>query len=365
MWQNWSQDLIHRPSVSGAFHYFSPTNVDELRTIVLQAKAAGVTLRVSGQRHSQPALVADDNRDAPPNLPKTWLVDLSCYADLGMNGDQQMVADFPNKTVTVNAGVREDYLDAFLTTKNLMFKTVTAGGFFSIGGITAVDVNGATVAEPIFAETASAYTIMGPDGVVRTIRATDPPVNGWKPIQFSRVSLGAIGVVTSVTLDVLDRPWATSVSSSSEHYVLADEDAFVAKYKGLIADYERIESFYDPYNDDFFVLLWKLEPTPSDETPNATVNEVASSCTFAELDLIGAPYEGKVAERLAQNTTGWAQYSAQTTEAQIVVQIAFAEVKRLFDRAACDPIGIWLTRAVFMSYFVEMLLKVFDGSTAV
>ncbi len=41
----------------------------------------------------------------------------------------------------MNSGVREDELEAFLKEKGLMMKTVTAGGSFSLGGITAVDGN--------------------------------------------------------------------------------------------------------------------------------------------------------------------------------------------------------------------------------
>jgi hypothetical protein len=57
--------------------------------------------------------------------------------------------------------------------------------------MTSVDVHGATIAAPIFAETASAYTIMGPDGVVTTIDANTPSEGNWQPLQFARVSLWA------------------------------------------------------------------------------------------------------------------------------------------------------------------------------
>jgi hypothetical protein len=90
-----------------------------------------------------------------------------------------MLLDAPNLKLNVNAGVREDEVDAFLTANNLMLQTVTAGGFFSVGGMTAVDVHGATIKGPIFAETSSAYTIMGPDGALTTIDASIPAVNGW------------------------------------------------------------------------------------------------------------------------------------------------------------------------------------------
>ena len=112
-------------------------------------------VRVSGQRHSQSPLVVDDNRGGSPTTARTWLVDLSCYADLGASRNERIVLGPGARQVTVNTGVREDELDAFLTVHNLMLKTVTAGGFFSLGGMTAVDVHGGTMDAPIFAETVS------------------------------------------------------------------------------------------------------------------------------------------------------------------------------------------------------------------
>ena len=111
----------------------------------------------------------------------------------------------------MNTGVREDELDAYLTAHNLMMQTVTAGGFFSLGGMTAVDVHGGTMNAPIFAETVSAFTIVRADGPEITIDARSSRVGNWSPLQFARVSLGGLGVVTSVTIDVIDRPCATTL----------------------------------------------------------------------------------------------------------------------------------------------------------
>src|SRR5262245_37249488 len=182
-WENWTGNLQHMAPTDGANYYFTPTNLSELKAVIASATQNGVTVRVSGQRHSQSALVADDNRSNPPQKPDTFLVDMSCYVDVGTTGIA--LGPGPNQ-VTVNPGVREDAVDAFLTQNNLMFKTVTAGGFFSIGGMTAVDVHGGTVNAPIFAETASAFTILGADGNLTTINANSTPVNGWSPLQFAR-----------------------------------------------------------------------------------------------------------------------------------------------------------------------------------
>ena len=59
------------------------------------------------------------------DLTTTYIVDImSCYVDIG---DQGMVMGPGPNQVTVNPGVREDALDAFLSKNNRMLKTVTAG----------------------------------------------------------------------------------------------------------------------------------------------------------------------------------------------------------------------------------------------
>ena len=124
------------PPTDGEHYYFTPTNLTELKAVVADARQRGVTVCASGQRHSQPPLVADDNRSAPPPKPRSYLVDMSCYVDVGDSG----IALGPGAhQITVNPGVREDAVDVFLTKHDLMFKTVTAGGFFSLGGMTAAD----------------------------------------------------------------------------------------------------------------------------------------------------------------------------------------------------------------------------------
>src|SRR3984957_11338303 len=100
---------------------------------------------------------------------------------------------------------------------------------------------------PIFADTASAFTIMGSDGAVTTIDEHSTPVAGWKPIQFARVSLGALGIVTSVTLEVAERPSATTLKSGSDKYSLKDETAFVTQFRTVLGTYQRIETFVNPY----------------------------------------------------------------------------------------------------------------------
>ena len=106
-WSNWSGNIVHESPSEGENYYFTPTNLVELKSVLANAEAEGVTVRASGQRHSQSPLVINDNRGAVPALPTTYLVDMSCYKDLGAGHDQSIVLGPGKNQVTVNAGVRE------------------------------------------------------------------------------------------------------------------------------------------------------------------------------------------------------------------------------------------------------------------
>lgn len=370
-WKNWAQNIVDTLEIDGQY-YFSPTHLAALQDIVRQAGAAGATVRVSGQRHAQPALVAEDNRIAPN--PHRWLIDLSCYSDLGPNGDESIVLGTTPNTITVNTGVREDELDAFLTAHDLMLKTATAGGFFSLGGMTAVDVHGATIRAPIFAETASAFSLMGPDGQVRTIDAQTPAVDGWSPLQFARVSLGALGVVTSVTLDVLPRPWATTLNAGKDtNVVCADEPTFIARFKALLTDHDRVESFLNPYTDNFLILWWDVVASPATQVPNLKTS-VPNACALAGENVFGAPYLIPF-EPIIEPPLIDAQYGNNTITTSAIIDAGFLTIETLFDQAAAVYSDLWLTKAsrvIFMSYFIELpalddegLSKAWQGLDAV
>lgn len=352
-WRNWAQNIVHTMSIDGEY-YFSPTNLVELQAIVSQAVLAGATVRVSGQRHAQPALVAEDNRLAPN--PARWLIDLSCYKDLGPEGNQSIVLHPSETKVTVNTGVREDALDAFLTGHDMMLKTVTAGGFFSLGGMTAVDVHGATINAPIFAETVSAFSIMGPDGQVRTLDTQTPAVDGWSPLQFARVSLGALGIVTSVTVEVMPRPWATTLKSGKEGNITCnDQQAFIAQFKTLLASHDRVESFVNPYTHNFLILWWDLVSSPATKIPNLKAS-VPDACVLAQENIFGAPYLIPM-EPILEPPLIAAQYLGNKTASNAIIDAGYLTIETLFDQAAAVYSDLWLTRAsrvIFMSYFIEL-----------
>ncbi len=356
VWENWSKNLVYQASGSDQ-SYFYPVNKSELQTILGKTSTLGIaSVRVSGQRHSQPPLVADDNRENNVDTPLTWIIDLSCYKDLGEHGDEKMVFNDSGTTVTVNTGVREDELGEFLTANNKMFPTVSAGGFFSIGGMIAVDVNGATVDSPIFAETACAFTIMGQDGNETTIDIDTTAGGDFKAIQFARVSLGALGIVTSVTLNILDRPYANTLNASKESFVLSTEEEFVNKFKTLLTTHDRVETFFNPYSGKYMSLIWDIDNSPSPTVAN-NASSVPTACELADEGEYGAPNEGPIAEPLAEAVALKIQKSGSKLLASGLLDLAYLAIEGMFKTAQENYSDMWLTKAarvIFMSYFVEL-----------
>jgi FAD/FMN-containing dehydrogenase len=349
-WQNWGRNLYY-PLPTSSTTYFMPTTAQQLSDLIVQAAREGKKVRVSGQRHAQAALVADGSAD-----PSLFLIDLSCYADLG-DGSARMVIH--GNQVSVNTGVREDELDAFLSQHDLMLQTVTAGGFFSIGGMTSVDVHGATMACPIFAETAIAFTIMGADGTQSTIDASSPTVDGWQPLQFARVNLGALGVVTSVTLEVLPRPYANSLTGGITNGNWQTEADFVAGMGALLNSKTRVETFFNPYADHwvtypFMACWWDVDSGSGAGNPPGSVD---NACQFAAKHEYGAPYLSAVAEYLGEAAALAAQEASSSFLAYSVAGVAMQVIRSKVDAANAKASDLWLdeaARTIFMSYFVEL-----------
>lgn len=360
-WQNWSGNLKHKPPTDGEDYYFAPQTLAELKQVLSKAKEAGVVLRVSGQRHSQPPLVIGDNRGSVPATAKEYLVDLSCYADLGAGGDQDMVLDAANNKLTVNTGVRESNVDAFLTKNNLMMRTVTAGGFFSLGGMTSVDVHGATFAAPIFSGTVSAFTILKADGTVETIdNATpqpDPRLPSWRPIQFARVNLGGLGIVTSVTLDVLPRPYANTLQGGITTFNASSKSKFISEFEALIAKHDRMETFYNPYADgliakSYLAAWWNVVKNPADPVGNDP-EPAGDTCKLAAKGDYGATLIH--ADEIAVDVAMAAQKAKILAGG--LTAIGMLTVHSQVSTANKKYSDLWLTkaaRAIFMSYFIEI-----------
>eukprot|EP00957_Ditylum_brightwellii_P188138 14322770-Ditylum_brightwellii.AAC.1 len=215
-WKNWSENVWY-DGPPGQRYIKYPRNQDDLRMLLVDAHQNEIKVRASGQRHSQPPQILPDNRKAlttccfpfPSCLRcntnhERIVIDMSFYEDIKGDNDEivrmKMVSRNEEKReaiVVVNAGTREDEFTYWVTQNNLALKTVTAGGIFSIAGMTSNDVHGGSIAYGIFADTCEGFRIMKWDGSIMEVHEDDPVrPDGFRPIQFARVNLGLLGVVT-------------------------------------------------------------------------------------------------------------------------------------------------------------------------
>lgn len=370
VWTNWNKNITFKSSSSNKNFYFTPSTRSELLAIIQKAalQHGNVKLHVSGQRHSGSPIVI--NNSFAERGQQQWLIDLSCYHDLGNKGLSNMLIDKQNKTVTVNAGVREDEVEAFITSHNLMFKTITAGGFFSIGGMSAVDVHGATVNETNFPGTIESFTVMGSDGVSKTYDAGLQPFNGYNVLQFQRVSLGTLGVITSVTIKLDSRPYKTSLYGRLFPLTVYSKTDFIKQYTPLLfsSNKARVESFYSPYHSspNIMALYWNVDNKPKQLVANDNFipGKIKTACQIAKEQNWGAPFQGAIKEPIVDKLAQAAQDSKNPQRGEAIINLGFANVKSEMQHAIANHSAMWLTKAaqvIFMSYTIPLPHNQYHG----
>ncbi|MGB0100830.1 MAG: FAD-binding protein [Nocardioides sp.] len=152
-----------------------PTSVPELQEVV----AGAARVRALGTRHS-----FTDVADTPGDL--VSVLDLPPTIEL----------DERAGTVRVAAGVRYGELGVHLQQRGRALATMASLPHISVGGAVATGTHGSGDATGSLAAAVCGLEIVGPDGERRTVRRGEPDFDGQV------VALGALGVVTHLTLDV-------------------------------------------------------------------------------------------------------------------------------------------------------------------
>lgn len=166
---NWAGNVAYT-----AAEITRPTSVDEVRSVV----AAAPRVRALGSRHS-----FNDVADTPGVL-----VSLEALPADPVLGDGR---------VTVSAGVRYGVLASWLAERGLALANLASLPHISVGGAVATGTHGSGDRNGCLSTAVAALEIVGADGESRRVERGEPEFAG------SVVALGALGVVTRVTLDVL------------------------------------------------------------------------------------------------------------------------------------------------------------------
>lgn len=386
-WKNWSENIWY----DGPANYIKyPKTEEELRAILQDASDRGITVRAAGQKHSQPPQIVPDNRARGccwlplPRCCKPltqYVIDMSFYKDIlaeENNADGEIIVRMKvlsrnnlkkDAVVAVNAGTREDEFDSYVTGENLALQTVTAGGIFSLGGMTSNDVHGGSIRRGIFADTCEGFSIMTWDGTIIEIHEDDPVrEDGFKPIQFARVNLGLLGIVTRVYVKCDFHPVKQSLEGRMSFITTSLRQEFVDQFLDFVT-HDRLEVFFDPYKGGFLSLMWDLtdqyddvgtqnEPRPpkDDTEEHALKNHYGAKLNgllFTWSNANFAPIQN-----LIQCSFADVQLKPSPELASKALALAMSNIATLQVNSAFQAYSeTWLqnaTQAMFMSYFVEL-----------
>lgn len=176
-WSSWSREHICTPQVLA-----HPASVEEVVALVRDAATAGRVVRVAGAGHSfTPCVVTDGT-----------LLSLSRMARV-------LDVDREAGLVRVEAGITLNACSEALAAHGLAFENLGDIDVQSIAGATATGTHGTGAKLRNLSSALHAIQLVtGTGEVVELDEASDP--DGWRA---ARVSLGALGVVTAVTLRVV------------------------------------------------------------------------------------------------------------------------------------------------------------------
>lgn len=197
--QNWASTHVF-----GAKCVLVATSMSELQEIV----AREPRIRALGTRHS-----FNDVADGPGVLVTTT----EMPPDIVISDDR--------RTVTVGAGTRYGVLAIALENAGLALHNMGSLPHISVGGATATGTHGSGVGNGSLSTAVNALEFVTADGSLRIVRRGDPEFKG------SVIHLGALGIVSRITLDVqpsyrmrqdvyLSLPW-TAIEGSKLRAVMS------------------------------------------------------------------------------------------------------------------------------------------------
>jgi FAD-linked oxidoreductase len=230
-WRNWSgnQRAI-------AATVLTPATVEEAAAHVKEAAAGGHTIRPVGSGHSFTGIARTDDRR----------MRLDALSGL-------LAVDREARTVTVGAGTTIRTLNAVLAAHGLALANLGDIDAQTVAGAVSTGTHGTGVAFPNLASFVEAATVVTGTGEVLRVGPGDPL------LPAVRVGLGALGVLTDVTLRCVD---AFTLRADERPTRLAE---VLAALPDHLAGNDHVEFYWYPYTE--LVQLKRNNVVPADDRP--------------------------------------------------------------------------------------------------
>ncbi|HEX3803061.1 MAG TPA: D-arabinono-1,4-lactone oxidase [Solirubrobacteraceae bacterium] len=217
-----------------------PRNVAELSGVLERAQQAGARVRVAGSGHSFTALVPTDGT----------LVSLQ-----RMN--RVLDVDVASGLVRVEAGITIGQLNARLDRHGLAFENLGDIDSQSVAGATATGTHGTGSRLRNLSAQVHSIELMRADGTVVVLDA-DGDIDAWRA---ARVSLGALGVVTALTIQAVPAFRLRGVDGP------APLGQTLEQLESLSGAHDHFEMYWFPYSDT--ALLRRNDRTEQPPTPRS------------------------------------------------------------------------------------------------
>lgn len=244
--RNWAGNVEYR-----ARRLIEPRTVDELQEVV----GASSRFRVLGSRHAFSDL-ADTDGDLVSLARLPRVIDVDARAG----------------TVTVDGAIRYGDLAPVLDAAGLALHNLASLPHISVAGACATGTHGSGVRSRCLSAAVRAVEVLRTDGeAVRFDRDADPDTFPGLP-----VSLGAMGVVTRLTLD-------TEPTYDIAQWV-HDElpvDAFRSRFDELLADGDSVSAF-TTWRDDVIDQVWVKRRTTDDRAAAPSLVERLGAAAATE-----------------------------------------------------------------------------------
>lgn len=220
-WRNWSG----LESASG-LQVLSPGSTEEVRTAVVEARAAGRTLKAAGTGHSFTAIAKPGDVQLLPDRMRGILA-----------------VDRAAMTVTALAGTQLKTFNAELELLGLSLHNMGDIAEQTLAGAISTGTHGTGGrASGLAAQVVGLELVTGTGQVVRATADENSDV-----LQLARVGLGALGVVTAVTFAV--EP--LFLLRAEEQPVSWDEA--MADFDGVAATHDHVDMYWFPHTDRMLI----------------------------------------------------------------------------------------------------------------
>jgi L-gulonolactone oxidase len=235
IWSNWDGRQSCDPQ-----SFERPRDIGELRRALKHARQAGQRVRVAGSGHSFTGLVPTDG----------MLISLD-----GM--DRVLDVDEASGLVRAQAGITIEQLNTVLDRHGLAFENLGDIDRQTLAGATATGTHGTGSGLRNLSAQIRSLELMQADGTVVELDEQSDP-DGWRA---ARVSLGALGVVTAITLQ--------SVPAYRLHGVdgPAPLEQTLEQLEQLPEAHDHFEMYWFPYSDT--VLLRRNDRSEREPTPRS------------------------------------------------------------------------------------------------